>query len=316
MEKFREVLNLHLKYRNALGYCLVSLLTAGGERIFSSAVFQCPCSASWNLPYGLVFLLVPALALFLLGYVLSARTWRLLTGCCARGCGAGLRGALVCAQISATAAVAPLTWVAVALLGGAFYECAASGSEVLARYLCVGRDPRCVAQLPLVPCQQAQAPDVKQLHKELQRELTAHSQVLGWILIAVVIILLLIFTSISRCRSPVSYMQLKFWEIYLQQEQQIFKSQATEHATQLAQENVKCFFERSHPQEYNTPSIKDWQKISSLYTFNPKEQYYSTLHKYVNKKQKSQSSTASEEGAMVPVLGFVDSSDMNSTTDL
>ncbi|XP_068841604.1 calcium homeostasis modulator protein 6-like isoform X2 [Capricornis sumatraensis] len=140
--------------------------------------------------------------------------------------------------------------------------------------------------------------------------------VLGWILIAVVIILLLIFTSISRCRSPVSYMQLKFWEIYLQQEQQIFKSQATEHATQLAQENVKCFFERSHPQEYNTPSIKDWQKISSLYTFNPKEQYYSTLHKYVNKKQKSQSSTASEEGAMVPVLGFVDSSDMNSTTDL
>ncbi|KAI4539418.1 hypothetical protein MG293_010810 [Ovis ammon polii] len=173
MEKFREVLNLHLKHRNALGYCLVSLLTAGGERIFSSAVFQCPCSAAWNLPYGLVFLLVPALALFLLGYVLSARTWRLLTGCCARGCGAGLRGALVCAQISATAAVAPLTWMAVALLGGAFYECAASGSEVLARYLCVGRDPRCVAQLPLVPCQQAQAPDVKQL----QKELTAQSQV-------------------------------------------------------------------------------------------------------------------------------------------
>ncbi|KAM7240333.1 hypothetical protein CapIbe_008239 [Capra ibex] len=316
MEKFREVLNLHLKHRNALGYCLVSLLTAGGERIFSTTVFQCPCSAAWNLPYGLVFLLVPALALFLLGYVLSARTWRLLTGCCARGCGAGLRGALVCAQISATAAVAPLTWVAVALLGGAFYECAASGSGVLARYLCVGRDPRCAAQLPLVPCQQAQAPDVKQLQKELHRELTAQSQVLGWILIAIVIIVPLIFTSINRCRSPVSYMQLKFWEIYLQQEQQIFKSQATEHATQLAKENVKCFFERSHPQECNTPSIEDWQKISSLYAFNPKEQYYSTLHKYVNKTQENQSSISSEEGATVPVLGFVDSSDMNSTTDL
>ena len=141
-------------------------------------------------------------------------------------------------------------------------------------------------------------------------------KVLGWILIAIVIIVPLIFTSINRCRSPVSYMQLKFWEIYLQQEQQIFKSQATEHATQLAKENVKCFFERSHPQERNTPSIKDWQKISSLYAFNPKEQYYSTLHKYVNKKQESQSSTSSEEGATVPVLGFVDSSDMNSTTDL
>ncbi|XP_010860267.1 PREDICTED: protein FAM26F [Bison bison bison] len=222
MEKFREVLNLHLKHRNALGYCLVSLLTAGGERIFSTTVFQSPCSVACNLPYGLVFLLVPALALFLLGYVLSARTWRLLTGCC----------------------------------------------------------------------------------------------VLGWVLIAVVIILLLICTSITRCLSPVSYLQLKFWKIYLQQEQQILKSQATEHATQLAKENIKCFFECSHPQEYNTPSIKDWQQISSLYTFNPKEQYYSTLHKYVNKKQKNQSSTSSEEDAMVPVLGFVDSSDMNSTTDL
>ena len=141
-------------------------------------------------------------------------------------------------------------------------------------------------------------------------------KIIGWSLIAIVIIVLLIFTSINRCCSPVSYMRLKFWEIYLQQEQQIFKSQATEHATQLAKENVKCFFERSHPQECNTPSIKDWQKISSLYAFNPKEQYYSTLHKYVNKKQESQSSTSSEEGATVPVLGFVDSSDMNSTTDL
>ncbi|XP_068841617.1 calcium homeostasis modulator protein 6-like isoform X1 [Capricornis sumatraensis] len=312
MEKFREVLNLHLKHRNALGYCLVSLLTAGGERIFSSVVFQCPCSASWNLPYGLVFLLVPALALFLLGCMLNGSTWRLLTGCCSRGSREWQRGASVCLNIGAAALVTPLIWVAVALLGGTFYECAASGTKLAVRYLCGNSNSNCSAQLPLVPCQQAQAPDMKQL----QRKLTAHSQMLGWSLIAIVIIVLLIFTSINRCWSPVSYMQLKFWEIYLQQEQQIFKSQATEHATQLAQENVKCFFEHSHPQEYNTPSIKDWQKISSLYTFNPKEQYYSTLHKYVNKKQKSQSSTASEEGAMVPVLGFVDSSDMNSTTDL
>lgn len=109
-------------------------------------------------------------------------------------------------------------------------------------------------------------------------------------------------------------MQLKFWEIYLQQEQQIFKSQATEHATQLAKENVKCFFECSHPQECKTPSIEDWQKISSLYTFIPKEQYYSNAQ-IREQKQKNQSST-SQEYAMVPGPGFADSSDMNSTTDL
>ncbi|XP_067559047.1 calcium homeostasis modulator protein 6 isoform X2 [Pseudorca crassidens] len=140
--------------------------------------------------------------------------------------------------------------------------------------------------------------------------------VLGWVLIAVVIIVLLIFTSITRCLSPVSFLQLKFWKIYLEQEQQILKSQATEHATKLAKENIKCFFECSHPKEYNTPSIKDWQQISSLYTFNPKEQYYSILHKYVNRKEKNQSIRSSKEDVVVPVLGFVDSSDMNSTPDL
>uniref|UniRef100_G1LGE5 Calcium homeostasis modulator family member 6 n=1 Tax=Ailuropoda melanoleuca TaxID=9646 RepID=G1LGE5_AILME len=315
MEKFRSVLDLHLKHHSALGYGLVTLLTAGGERVFSAAVFQCPCSATWNLPYGLVFLLVPALALFLLGYVLNARTWRLLTGCCARGarsrsCGAALRDAVVCAQLSAAAA--PLTWVSVALLGGAFYECAATGTGPLARRLCRGRDPTCEAQLPLAPCGLAQASDAQALLKELK----AQSQVLGWILIAVVIIFLLIFTSVSQCLSPVSFLQLKFWKIYLEQEQQILKTQATEHATELAKENIKCFFEGSHPKEHNTPTIKDWQQISSVYTFNPKEQYYSMLHKYVNRKEKSHSIRSNEGDTVIPVLGFVDTPGMNITPEL
>ncbi|XP_004044619.1 calcium homeostasis modulator protein 6 [Gorilla gorilla gorilla] len=315
MEKFRAVLDLHLKHHSALGYGLVTLLTAGGERIFSAVAFQCPCSATWNLPYGLVFLLVPALALFLLGYVLSARTWRLLTGCCSNArasCGPALRGSLVCAQISAAAALAPLTWVAVALLGGAFYECAATGSAAFAQRLCLGRDRSCAAELPLVPCNQAKASDVQDLLKDLK----AQSQVLGWILIAVVIIILLIFTSVTRCLSPVSFLQLKFWKIYLEQEQQILKSKATEHATELAKENIKCFFEGSHPKEYNTPSMKEWQQISSLYTFNPKGQYYSMLHKYVNRKEKTHSIRSTEGDTVIPVLGFVDSSGINSTPGL
>ncbi|XP_002747059.1 calcium homeostasis modulator protein 6 [Callithrix jacchus] len=316
MEKFRAVLDLHLKHHSALGYGLVTLLTAGGERIFSTVVFQCPCSATWNLPYGLVFLLVPALALFLLGYMLSARTWRLLTGCCApsaRGCcRSGLRGYLVCAQLSAAAALAPLTWVAVALLGGAFYECAASGSAAFAQRLCSGRHSSCADELPLVPCHQAKASDVQDLLKDLK----AQSQVLGWILIAVVIIVLLIFTSVSRCLSPVSFLQLKFWKIYLEQEQHILKSEATEHATELAKENVKCFFEGSRPKECNTPSMKEWQQISSLYTFNPKDQYYSLLHKYVNKKEKTHSIRSTEGDTVIPILGFVDSTGINSTPGL
>ncbi|XP_070275300.1 calcium homeostasis modulator protein 6 [Myotis yumanensis] len=329
MKKLQTVLDLYLKHRITLGYGLVTLLTVGGERIFSTAVFQCPCSAAWNLTYGLVFLLVPALALFLLGYVLSARTWRLLTGCCKRGaddhdddtgcsaccracCNAGQRGALVCAQLSGAAAIAPLTWVAVALLGGSFYECAASGSRFLARRLCSDRSPQCAQQLPLVPCNKAQESDVQ----DLLMDLRAQSQVLGWILIAAVIVCLLIIVSITRCVSPVSFLQLSFWKIYVEQEQKILRSQATEHATELANENVKCFFEGSHPKECKTPSMKDWQQVSELYTFNPKNQYYSMLHKYVNREEKNRSIRISKGDAVVPILGFVDSHGMHATAEL
>ncbi|XP_008771102.1 calcium homeostasis modulator protein 6 isoform X1 [Rattus norvegicus] len=239
MEKFKAVLDLQIKHRSALGYGLVTLLTAGGEKIFSTVVFQCPCTATLNLTYGLVFLLVPALALFLLGYALSARTWRLLTGCCSRSAStrssSGLRSTLVCAQV------------------------------------------------------------------------------LGWVLIAAVIFLLLVFKCVSRCFSPVSYLQLKFWEIYLEKEKQILQSQAAEHATQLARENIRSFFECSKPKECNTPSRKDWQQISALYTFNSKNQFYSMLHKYVSRKEVSSSLHSVEGDVVVPVLGFVDDAAMANT---
>ncbi|XP_052020031.1 calcium homeostasis modulator protein 6 [Apodemus sylvaticus] len=307
MEKFKAVLDLQSKHRSALGYGLVTLLTAGGEKIFSAVVFQCPCTATWNLPYGLVFLLVPALALFLLGYALSARTWRLLTGCCSRSANSssGLHSTLVCAQLSATAALAPLTWVAVALLGGSFYQCAVSGSPRLAPYLCKNREPSCIAKLPQVPCNKQEAE-----MQEILSQLKAQSQVLGWILIAVVIILLIVVKSVIRCISPVSYLQLKFWEIYMEKEKEILQTEATEHATQLAKENIRCFFKCSKPKECNTPSNKDWQQISALYTFNPKNQFYSMLHKYVNREEKSSSLLSVEGDAVVPVLGFVDDAAM------
>ena len=56
MEKLKTVLDLNLKHYTALGYGLVTALTAGLERIFSTVVFQCPCNATSNQAYVLVFL--------------------------------------------------------------------------------------------------------------------------------------------------------------------------------------------------------------------------------------------------------------------
>lgn len=159
MDKFYTVVNIANKQTN-LGLGLVSLLTAGGEQIFSNVLFRCPCNRL-NLLYGLVFLLVPAFALLLLGYILSKKMWKLITGLPQRraklcrwrklsACGK------ILFQISTTALVAPSSWIAVALLNGNYYECAMTGTNVTAynKHLCgdITSQQQCQTELYKFPC--------------------------------------------------------------------------------------------------------------------------------------------------------------------
>lgn len=159
MDKFSTFLNIANKQTNlCLGF--VALLTAGGEQIFSTAVFKCPCN-DLNFLYGMVSLLVPALALLLLGLILSKRAWKLCTGMCHRRSRRNLCywrkllaiGITLC-QISSTALVAPSSWIAVALLGGNYFECAVTGTNVSFYKPCgdTSSVKDCEKELPRFPC--------------------------------------------------------------------------------------------------------------------------------------------------------------------
>ncbi|NWV79437.1 CAHM6 protein, partial [Dasyornis broadbenti] len=307
MDRLRKALDFCIRHQTILGYSIVSLLTAASEHIFSSVVFKCPCN-SGNMLYGSVFLLVPALILLLLGYMVSARTWRLLTGSCSlekhHQCspwGTCIRYSQVLVQVTARALVAPITWIAVALLGHSFYECAASGNSLIKRLFCKDKGPECQEQLPKIPCDEKLSTNISRGQLSLQ----AQSQLIGLFLIASIMTVALIATCVSRCYSPVSYLQLRFWKIYSKKEQELFESKAKEHATKLAEENTKCFFEATDPAPFHTPSNEDWQKISFLYTFNSREQYYSMIHKYVS-TNRGKSAKFEEEGQDLTVLAFVD----------
>ncbi|XP_075604060.1 calcium homeostasis modulator protein 6 [Balearica regulorum gibbericeps] len=313
MDKLRGVLDFCIRHQTVLGYSIVSLMTAASEHIFSSVVFQCPCS-SGNMLYGSIFLSVPALILFLLGYMVNARTWRLLTNSCpAEKCcsssspwGTCFYYCFVLVPVTARALVAPLTWIAVALLGASFYECAASGNSLIQNYFCKDQGQECRKLMVKIPCNE-------KLWKNISSEffsLQAQSQLIGWLLIACIITVALISKCVSRCRSPVSYLQLKFWKIYLKKEQELFEIKAKEHAARLAEINTKSFFEAVDPTPFQTPSNEDWQKISFLYSFSSKEQYYSMIHKFVNTNRGN--SNSFREGAQnPPVLGFVDEASAN-----
>nr|XP_019946656.1 PREDICTED: protein FAM26F-like [Paralichthys olivaceus] len=283
MDKFQKILNIANKQSN-LGFGLLTLLTAGGEQIFSSAVFNCPCN-DLNFVYGMVFLLVPGLALLLLGYILNKKTWKLLTGLCQRraklcSCKRLRSAAIVLFQINTTALVAPFTWIAVALLSGNYYECLMTGTKrSLVLHMCGQNQNATCEKLHRFPCNDKRIPQADR--ENVLLALKAQSQILGWLLITSVMLSNLLLTCLARCTSPISYLQLKFWKAYAQEEGQLIESHSVQHAKELAQRNLQSFFNQRPPGPIITPSNKDWEKISSLYKFSSKEQYYSTLHHYV-----------------------------------
>ncbi|KPP78118.1 protein FAM26F-like [Scleropages formosus] len=317
--KLKSLLSFVQKQQTSLGFGLVALLTAGGEQIFSSAVFRCPCS-SWNSAYGTVFLLVPALVLLALGYILSNKTWKLFTGACQRRGHRSWRARRACAcalvflQVTTSALVAPVSWIAVALLNGNYFECAVTGINVtlFKEHLCAGKDPRCPDELYRFPCGKTSVPESER--SDVLAIIRAESQVLGWLVIASIAVLALLLTCVARCTSPVSYLQLKFWREYTQKESSLLESYTAQHAGELAERNLKSFFQQTPPEPVVTPENKAWEKISTLYKFNSKHQYYSILHQYVETCNETdhRPSVRSEGGDAVNpvVLSFVDEGKM------
>eukprot|EP00079_Xenopus_tropicalis_P019906 XP_012810157.1 PREDICTED: protein FAM26F-like [Xenopus tropicalis] len=123
--------------------------------------------------------------------------------------------------------------------------------------------------------------------------------VLGWTVMCCVLVIIVLSTCISRCMSPVSFLQLKFWKMYIEREQELFDIRCKEHATKLAERNIKIFFDHTKVEPFITPNNKEWNQISSTYTFNKKKQYYSMLHRFVELSDRNQS-FISLEGDMVP----------------
>ncbi|NXO06503.1 CAHM6 protein, partial [Oriolus oriolus] len=282
-DRLREALDFCIRHQTVLGYSTVSLLTAASQYIFSSVVFKCPCSSA-NLLYGTSFLLVPAFILLLLGYLLNASLWRRLTGSCSqeKECSPSETCAHFCQVLvptTARALVAPLTWIAVALLGSDFYVCAASGSSLIARLFCKDKEPDCQEKLFKIPCDEELSAQIPSERHSLQ----AQSQVIGWFLIAGIMTMALISKCVSHCCSSFSYLQLKFWKIYSKEEKEVFEIKAKEHATKLAERNTDCFFnffKATDPAPFPIPSKEEWRKISLLCTFDSEEVHNIMMQEY------------------------------------
>ncbi|XP_073483223.1 calcium homeostasis modulator protein 4 [Aquarana catesbeiana] len=291
---------------------IIALLTVGGQQLFSFFAFSCPCSPTDNLRYGLAFLGVPALLLFIVGIVFNDNTWRLFMGTTydvsireISRQSLLLKYKLLCfvlGNILGRSLVAPITWLAVTLLNGAYYTCAASEYANVQRYdilkvMSVEDRRRTLAQFP---CSQLVLSNFTRVREEVVLELKYQSQVSGWLLVAIVALLFFTVLCVGRCCSPLTYLHLRYWTSYVNNEQALFEQAVDQHSKISALENIKKFFGfapgSTKVSEIRIPSRLDWRAISGLDLIKVVDQdycHYSLLHAWADEDI--------ADGKMIPI---------------
>ncbi|XP_008053466.1 protein FAM26D [Carlito syrichta] len=256
---------------------LIAALTVGGQQLFSSFTFRCPCQAGKNFYYGSAYLAVPALILLMAGYALRSQVWT-MTGesCCS--CGPPLRRIsplerkLACLRwlgITGRAVVAPLTWLAVTLLTGTYYECAASEFASVDHYpmfdnVSASKRDEILAGFP---CCQSTTPDLLLVRDEIALLHRFQSQMLGWILIALATAAVLVCSCVAQCCSPLTSLQHYYWASHLENERALFREAAEQHSRLLILQRVKKLFGfvpgSEDVRHIRIPSCQDWREVSA-----------------------------------------------------
>ncbi|KAM9382182.1 calcium homeostasis modulator protein 4 [Phaethornis superciliosus] len=280
---------------------LIAMLTIGGQQLFSFFTFSCPCHVGQNLFYGLAFLGVPALILFIVGYALNNQTWRLVTGKSSPLQEETMRNRLlqcklicfVFCSITGRALVAPVTWLAVTLINGSYYVCAFSEYVPVDYYgvnlSFTARERRRI--LAAFPCGQLVPSELTRERDEVILLLRYQSQVAGWLLIAVVVITVFLSYCLASCLSPLSFLHFRYWSSYVHNEQELFDEATEQHSRLYAMQHVKKFFGfvpgSENVKEIRIPSLREWQAISGLAFLKQvdEEHYdYSLLHDWALKE--------------------------------
>ncbi|XP_004648445.2 calcium homeostasis modulator protein 4 [Octodon degus] len=256
---------------------LIAGLTICGQQLFSSYTFRCPCQVGRNFYYGSAFLLVPALILLFAGYSLRDQMWTFASDyCCScslpRRRISPLEHRLACLRffsITGRALVAPFTWLAVTLLKGTYYECAASEFVSVDHYPVFDNITAIKREELLAgfPCDRPSPSSEMSLVKDEVALLHRYqSQMLGWILITLATTGVLVSCCLVRCCSPLFSLQHHYWTRHLENERELFEQAAEEHSRFIIRQRIKKLFGFVPGNEDITqiriPSCQDWREIS------------------------------------------------------
>ncbi|XP_008157656.2 calcium homeostasis modulator protein 4 [Eptesicus fuscus] len=256
---------------------LIAALTLGGQQLFSSFTFRCPCQVGKNFYYGSAFLVIPALILLAAGYALRSQMWTISREYCCH-CGPPprriglLERKLACLRffsITGRALVAPLTWLVSTLMTGTYYECAASEFVTVDPYpvfdnISASKREEILAGFP---CCKSAPSDMVPVRDEVALLHRYQSQMLGWILITLATITTLVSCCLARCCSPLTSLQHCYWANHLRNEKELFEQAAEQHSRLLITQRLRKLFGfvpgNEDVKHIRIPSCQDWRDISA-----------------------------------------------------
>ncbi|XP_062897664.1 calcium homeostasis modulator protein 4-like [Mobula hypostoma] len=288
--------------RTTILVTLTSLATVAGQQAFSFFAFKCPCKPTMNLYYGVAFSTVPALVLLIIGFSINSLTWKLIMSLRKGSSLLHKNCKLICyvlVSIILTSLVAPVTWIAVTLLNGLYYNCAMSeflpvDSWNVFENMSLHNRKIILARFPCPKVKITGIKNINDLRTEGNNILLFQSQVAGWILIACVTIAAFLTICIPRFCSPLSFLHLSYWAQYIENENTLFQETSKKHSRLFALKHIKKFFgftsKEKEIKKICLPARKDWSMVSGIDMFTKVEDefcQYSLLHTWADESTPS-----------------------------
>ncbi|CAH3105624.1 unnamed protein product, partial [Porites lobata] len=240
---------LFKKSRQPLMYCSMVALTMGVQEICQQVVFNCPCKRHFE--YGLAFLCGPAILLFFLGIFLNDTL-------CRTGPERDTEKAMtspVCHYFKSLftifyamtlASVAPVAWLVLSFLQQQYYTCAYFGPPLADRIsTATNATDKCHFKLGFPS-------------KEMEETYKTNSQIAGWSLMIIFVLVLVISICISQCMKKGKRLKIPSSEYYRHVEAQEAVEQYHAIALERAKEKAKMYIENLFPKR---------KRLGGLYSY-------------------------------------------------
>ncbi|XP_002129702.3 calcium homeostasis modulator protein 6-like [Ciona intestinalis] len=278
-------------------------VTAGIEQLTTLAAYRCPCvslaklgnctpvniagnpscSQLLNYGYGMSFIIAPAIGLLVFGMASNPKLWKSVTGIIKKTKSERREANEICWTIGGVigqALYAPITWVAIALLDGRYYACATTSLPY-------------DVERPSASYKSCEAVAISKIvyTSSAFNDNRSFSQLLGWIIIAVFLIVGMFVYCLSQCTFPLTYYHAKYYLLYRTAEEAEFTDEMQKKAQHDAEANVLKFMEKRRDKAL-------WDRISTVYDFHRDEKslaLYSNLHEWVLENAESEE--------MIPLTG-------------